>query len=166
MTDSGLLCYGFFEKPQGLSGRLVLRVFVLGRAAALAPGTVLHCGGRELEVLASRGKDQVSVTVELRGVDSGEDALALKGEEVFVHPGQVTGPGFPLPVYLFQGFEVLSRGRRFPVIEVEWNPVNPQVVLGGPKGPFSAPMNLLALGRFDLEAHEILAELPEGLEDL
>jgi hypothetical protein len=165
LTDSGLVCYGFFEKPQGLSGRLVLRVFVLGRAAALSPGTVLHCGERELLVLASREKDQVSVTVELKGV-SGEEALSLKGEEVFVHPGQVTGPGFPLPVYLFQGFEVLSRGRRFPVLEVEWNPVNPQVVLSGPKGPFWAPMNLLALGKVDFEAREILAELPEGLEDL
>jgi len=166
LTDPGLVCYGFFEKPQGLSGSLVLRVFVLGRAAALSPGTVLHCGERELEVLACREKDQVSVTVELKGVHSGEDALSLKGEEVFVHPGQVTGPGFPMPVYLFQGYEVLSRGRRFPVLGVEWNPVNPQVVLGGPKGQFLAPMNLLALGKVDHEAREILAELPEGLEDL
>lgn len=166
MTDPGLLCYGFFERPQGLSGRLVLRVFVLGRAAALAPGTVLHCGGRELQVLASREKDQVSVTVEIRGVATAEDALELKGEEVFVHPGQVTGPGYPIPVYLFEGFEVLSRGYRFPVIGVEWNPVNPQVILGGPKGSFLAPMNLLAAGSIDLEAREITAELPEGLEDL
>ena len=138
---------------------------MLGRAAALSPGTVLHCGERELLVLASREKDQVSVTVELKGV-SGEDALSLKGEEVFVHPGQVTGPGLPLPVYLFQGFEVMSRGRRFPVLDVEWNPVNPQVVLSGPKGPFWAPLNLLAQGKVDFEAREILAELPEGLEDL
>lgn len=166
MTDPGLVCYGFFEKPQGLSGRLVLRVFVMGRAAALLPGTVLHCGGRELHVLASSGKDQVSVTVELRGVLSGEDALTLKGEEVFVHPEQVTGPGFPMPVYLFQGFEVVSGTRRFPVLDVEWNPVNPQVVLSGPKGPFWAPMNLLIQGKIDFEAREILAELPEGLEDL
>ncbi|GEM_PF-5723363 len=166
MTDSGLVCYGFFEKPQGLSGRLVLRVFVMGRAAALSPGTVLHCGERDLQVLSSREKDQVSVTVEMKGVLSGEDALTLKGEEVFVHPGQVTGPGFPMPVYLFEGFEVLSRGHRFPVLKVDWNPVNPQVVLSGPKGPFWAPMNLLALGKVDYEAREVLTELPEGLEDL
>lgn len=166
MTDSGQVCYGFFEKLQGLNGRLVLRVFVLGRAVALPPGAVLYCGDRELRVMASREKDQVSVTVELEGVSTIEDALALKGEEVFVVPGQVTGPGFPLPVYLFKGLEVVSRGRRFPVAEVEWNPVNPQVILEGPKGRFLAPMNLLARGTVDLGAGEILADLPEGLEEL
>ncbi len=166
MTDTGLVCYGFFEKPQGLTGRLVLRVFVMGRAVALSPGTILHCGDRELRVLSSKEKDQVSITVELDGITTSEDALQLKGEEVFALPAQVAGPGFPLPVYLFQGFDVVSRERRFPVIEVEWNPVNPQVILDGPNGHFMAPMNLLVRGKVDLEAGEVLVLLPEGLEDL
>ncbi len=166
MTDSARVCYGFFEKPQGLNGRLVLRVFVLGRAVALPPGAVLHCCDREFKVTASREKDQVSVTVELEGVSTLEDAVRLKGEEVFASPEQVAGPGFPLPVYLFSGLEVVSRGRRFPVVEVEWNPVNPQVILQGPDGRFMAPMNLLARGTLDLAAGRILADLPEGLEEL
>lgn len=166
MTDRPHVCYGFFEKTQGISGRLVLRVFVLGRARALPPGTILYCGERKLEVLASREKDAVSVTVEIDGVRNHEDALLLKGEEIFAAPGQVAAPGFPIPVYLFQGFEVVCRERRFPVVEIQWNPVNPQALLEGPRGLFPAPLNLLAGGTVNLEAGEIMVELPEGLEDL
>ena len=166
MTDAGLVCYGFFERTQSLGGRLVLRVFVLGTARALKDGTRLHCRGREYRVRVSREKDGASVTVELDGVDSLETASELRGEEVFVNPRDVTGEGFPLPVYLFEGFTVVSGDRRFPVLEVEWNPVNPQVILQGVRGPFPVPMNLLARSGFDMEARLVETLLPEGLEDL
>ncbi len=166
MTDAGLVCYGFFERTQGLGGRLILRVFVLGAARALKVGTRLHCLDREYRVRASRNRDRVSVTVELEGLDTVESASELRGEEVFVNPEDVTGGGFPLPVYLFQGFTVVSGDRVFPVLEVEWNPVNPQVILQGDGGPFPAPMNLLAQGVFDLEARRVEVRLPEGLESL
>jgi hypothetical protein len=166
LTDAGLICYGFFERTQGLGGRLVLRVFVLGTARALKEGTRLHCMGREYRVRVSREKDGASVTVELDGVDSLEQASELRGEEVFMNPRDATGEGLPLPVYLFEGFSVVSGDRSFPVLEVEWNPVNPQVILQGARGPFPVPMNLLAGGSFDMETRRVEARLPEGLEDL
>lgn len=139
---------------------------MLGRARALSPGTVLCCGDRRLEVLSSSEKDSVSVTVDLEGVTGQEEAMTLTGEEVYAFPEQVAVSGYPLPVYLFEGFTVVSRGKRFPVVEVEWNPVNPMALLERSGGVFPAPLNLLAGGRVDLDRREIEVDLPMGLEEL
>jgi len=158
--------YGFIERTHGLRGRMILKLFVFGPAVPLDEGTILYTGDRTLTVTRSRKRDNERVTVDCKEVWTKQQAAELTGESVEVGIDVVLKPGFPLPVYGFSEFTLVSRGEKFPVEEVEYNSSNPQLIVRGVGGLFSVPLALALTGQVDSAERTILVDLPEGLEEI
>lgn len=158
--------YGYVEKAMGLKGRMVLKLFVMGPAVPLDEGTVFQAGDRTLTVTRSRKRDNERITLDCKEIWTREQAEELKGETVKLSQSSVLKEGFPLPVYGFAGFTVVSGEKRFQVKDVEFNPVNPQMRVSGDGKEFTIPFNLALSGEVDSENRIITVELPEGLEEL
>ncbi|MCD4707531.1 MAG: hypothetical protein K8S62_07310 [Candidatus Sabulitectum sp.] len=158
--------YGYVERTHGLRGRMILKLFVFGPAAPLEEGTVLYTGDCILTVTRSRKRDNERVTVDCSEVWKKTQAAEFIGESIEVDIDQVLKPGFPLPVYGFSEFTVISRGKEFPIEEVEYNNSNPQLIARGDRGLFSVPLVLALTGQVDLAERTITVDLPEGLEEI
>lgn len=158
--------YGFIERTHGLNGRMILKLFVFGPAAPLLEGTVLYAGNRVLTVTRSRKRDNERVTVDCSEIWKKTQAAELIGEPIEVDIDRVLKPDFPLPVYGFSEFTIVSRGKEFPIEEVEYNKSNPQLIVRGDGGLFSVPLVLALTGQVDSAERTIMVDLPEGLEEI
>ncbi|MCK5785221.1 MAG: hypothetical protein KAH54_01540 [Candidatus Sabulitectum sp.] len=158
--------YGYVERTHGLKGRMILKLFVFGPAVPLTEGTVLFAGDRILTVTRSRKRDNERVTVDCSEVWKKAQAAELTGESVEVDIDQVLKTGFPLPVYGFAEFTIVSRGEIFPVVEVEYNNSNPQLIVQGNGRKFPVPLTLALTGQVDSAERIIRVDLPEGLEEI
>lgn len=158
--------YGYVERTHGLRGRMILKLFVFGPAVALEEGTILYAGDRVLTVIRSRKRDNERVTVDCSEVWKKAQAAELTGESIEVDIDQILKPGFPLPVYGFSRFTIVSRGKKFPIEEVEYNNSNPQLIVRGDSGLFSVPLALALTGQVDSAERTIVVDLPEGLEEI
>ncbi len=158
--------YGFIERTHGLNGRMILKLFVFGPAVPLEEGTVLHAGDRTLTVTRSRKRDNERVTVDCSEVWKKAQAAELTGESIEVDIDRVLKPGFPLPVYGFSEFTIVSCGKEFPIEEVEYNNSNPQLIVRGDGGLFPVPLVLALTGQVDSAERTIAVDLPEGLEEI
>lgn len=158
--------YGFIERTHGLKGRMIIKLFVFGPAVPFEKGTILYAGDTTLTVTRSRKRDNERVTVDCSEVWTKQQASELTGESVQVDIDLVLKPGFPLPVYGFREFAIVSRGDRFPVEEVEYNNSNPQLIVKGSGGQFPVPLTLALTGKIDSSERTITVDLPEGLEEI
>ena len=158
--------YGFIERTHGLKGRMVLKLFVFGPAEALDEGTILYLDDRELTVVRSRKRDNDRVTVDCSEIWKKSQAEDLRGEAIEVESSQVLKPGFPIPIYAFAEFTIVSRGVNFPVESIDYNTVNPQLMVNGNNGLFPVPLALVLTGIVDSEKRIVTIDLPEGLEDI
>ena len=158
--------YGFIERTHGMNGRMILKIFVFGPAVPLEEGTRLYAGDRILTVTRSRKRDNERVTFDCSEVWKKAQAAELTGESIEVEVNQVLKPGFPLPVYGFAEFSIISRGKKFPIEEVEYNNSNPQLIVRGDGGLFPVPLNFALSGQVDSAERTILVDLPEGLEEI
>ncbi|MEA3266059.1 MAG: hypothetical protein U9P42_03850 [Candidatus Fermentibacteria bacterium] len=158
--------YGFVERTHGLNGRIILKLFVFGPAEPLEEGTILYAGDRILTVTRSRKRDNERVTVDCSEVWKKTQAAELVGEAVEVDVDRVLKPGFPMPVYAFTRFTVVSCGKKYPVEEVEYNSSNPQLIVKGDRGVFPIPLNLALTGQVNSAERTIEVDLPDGLEEL
>jgi len=158
--------YGFIERTHGMRGRMILKLFVFGPAVPLETGTLLYTGDRVLTVTRSRKRDNERVTVDCSEVWEKVQAAELTGESIEVEMDQVLKPGFPLPVYGFSEFTIVSDGKLFPIQEVEYNNSNPQLIVKGDKGLFPVPLTLALTGQVDSAERTITVDLPEGLEEI
>ena len=154
------------ERIHGLRGRMILKVFVYGPAAPLEEGTVLHAGERELIVTRSRKRDNERVTIDCEQVLTREQADEFRGTEVEVDESAVLRAGFPVPIYGFSSFTLKSGDAVYRVQSVEYNPVNPQLIVAGEDRSFPVPLNLALSGEVDAEERTITVQLPPGLEEL
>lgn len=158
--------YGFIERTHGLKGRMVLKLFVYGPAVALDAGTILHLDDRTLTVVRSRKRDNDRVTVDCSEIWKKAQAEDLRGEAIEIEVSQVLKPGFPIPIYSFAEFTIVSRGVSFQVESIDYNTVNPQLVVKGKNGLFPVPLALVLTGNIDSEERTVKIDLPEGLEDI
>lgn len=158
--------YGFVERTHGMRGRMILKLFVFGPAVPLEEGTLLYAGDRVLTVTRSRKRDNERVTVDCSEVWKKDQAAELTGESIEVDPEQVLKPGFPLPVYGFSEFTIISRGKKFPIENVEYNKSNPQLMVKGDEKLFPVPLALALTGQVDSAERTIVVDLPEGLEEI
>ncbi len=154
MTDR--LEVGRISKPHGLRGEVVV---VLGtdRQERVAPGSVLHDGEQDLVVVASRPhQDRWIVTFE--GIDSREEAEAVRGRSLFAEP--LDDPS-TLWVHELIGCRVreLDGTERGVVESVQANPASDLLVLdSGALVPL-----VFVHGR---TAGEVTIDPPDGLFDL
>jgi ribosomal 30S subunit maturation factor RimM len=158
--------YGFIERTHGLRGRMILKLFVFGPAVPIEEGTLLYTENRTLTVTRSRKRDNERVTVDCKEVWTKDQASELTGESIQVDTNRVLKPGFPLPVYGFSEFTMVSRGVKLPVEEVEYNSSNPQLIVKGDRGLFPVPLALALTGEIDSAERTITIDLPEGLEEI
>lgn len=158
--------YGYIERTHGLHGRMILKLFVFGPAVPLTEGTILYAGDRILTVTRSRKRDNERVTVDCSEVWKKAQASELTGESIEVDIDQVLKPDFPLPVYGFAEFSIVSCGKTFPIVEVEYNSSNPQLIVKGDGGVFPVPLALALTGQVDSAERTITVDLPEGLEEI
>ncbi len=158
--------YGYVERTHGLNGRIILKLFVFGPAVPLLEGTVLYAGDRVLTVTRSRKRDNERITVDCSELWKKAQAAELTGESIEVDIDQVLKADFPLPVHGFTEFSIVSRGKKFPVVEVEYNKSNPQLIVKSDDRQFPVPLALALTGQVDSEEREIRVDLPEGLEEL
>ncbi|HPR22926.1 MAG TPA: hypothetical protein PK991_09540 [Candidatus Sabulitectum sp.] len=158
--------YGYVERTHGLKGRLILKLFVLGPAAALDEGSVLYIGEKPFTVNRSRKKDNERITVDCEGVYTREQGEALRGSTVTAELSTVLRDDLPLPVHGFRGFTILSNGKRYAVEEVQYNSTNPQLLVMGEAGIFPVPLNMALTGEVDPGERTIAVDLPQGLEEL
>ncbi len=158
--------YGFIERTHGLNGRMILKLFLYGPAVPLDEGTKLYTEKRVLTVTRSRKRDNERVTVDCSEIWKRKQAAELIGEAIEVETDSVLKDGFPLPVYSFSHFTIISFGKKFPIEEVEYNKTNPQLIVKGDNGLFPVPLVLALTGQVDSTERTILIDLPEGLEDV
>ena len=158
--------YGFIERTHGMRGRMILKLFVFGPVVPLESGTLLYTRDRILTVTRSRKRDNETVTVDCSEVWEKAQAAELTGESIEVELDQVLKPGFPLPVYGFSEYTIISHGKMFPIEEVEYNKSNPQLIVKGEKGSFPVPLALALTGQVDSAERTIAVDLPEGLEEI
>ncbi len=158
--------YGYVERTHGLRGRMILKLFVFGPAEPLEEGTILYAGDRSLTVVRSRKRDNERITVDCSEVWKKAQAAELTGESIEVDIDRVLKSGFPLPVYGFSEFTIISHGKKFPIEEVEYNNSNPQLIVRGDGGLFPVPLVLALTGQVDSAERTITVDLPEGLEEI
>jgi 16S rRNA processing protein RimM len=151
---------GAIVKPHGLRGEVVVEL-VTNRDERVAPGSILHTGGRDLEVITSRSFSATGAgrwIVAFRDVADRAGAEALRGAVLSAAP--LDDPD-ALWVHHLIGAEVVDTdgGRVGTVTEVEANPASDLMVLS---------TGALVPLRF-VTAHvpgRVTVDLPAGLLDL
>jgi 16S rRNA processing protein RimM len=121
---------GRIVKAHGLGGEVVVAL-VTNRRERVEPGSVLHAGRRELEVVGSRSFSATGEgrwIVAFRGVEGREAAEALQGAVLSADP--IDDPG-GMWVHELIGAEVLDlAGTRYGVVDaIEANPASDLLVL-------------------------------------
>ena len=158
----GLLEVGRVDKPHGVRGEVVISL-TTDRTERVAPGSVLHAGGRALVVAASK-PHQHRWIVRFEGVDTREDADALHGAVLRAEPLTRDATDV-LWVHELIGSTVVdaSDGRELGVVEaVEANPASDLLVLAGGGGLI--PVRFVVT--HDAVQRRVIVEVPEGLLDL
>lgn len=156
MSDD-LLEVGRITKAHGLRGEVVVRL-VSDRVERVAPGSVLHCEGRELTVVASRPHHDRHI-VRFEGVVAREQADELRGRVLRGRP--VDDPG-SLWVHELIGCEVrtVDGTVRGTVVAVQDNPASDLLVLDGEA---LVPIVFVVEGPTD---GVLIVDTPAGLFDL
>lgn len=163
--DGGLLEVGRVDKPHGVRGEVVVSL-TTDRTERVAPGTVLHAGGRALVITSSK-PHQHRWIVRFEGVETREDADALHGAVLCAEPlaGTNGEDGDVLWVHELIGATVVDAadGRELGTVEaVEANPASDLLVLAG--------SGALVPARFvvshDAAERRVVVDVPDGLLEL
>ena len=174
MTDNSnkvpgdIVYLGYVEKTHGLKGGLRVRLFLGFGTPDVSVGTVvLFNGSRPLTVgrCTYGGGSRFNLTfVEISNRD---DAEELRDGSVYISRDEAEAKLGFIPLYNFAGLDILSRGCRMRIIDVEPAGANPMLIVEKDENRFHVPVILVMNeGSIDWQKKVIELDLPEGLEEL
>ncbi|MBN1434769.1 hypothetical protein JW921_08420 [Candidatus Fermentibacterales bacterium] len=168
--SSGLIALGVLERAQGLRGRLILRLELVGGARPLPEGLGVTVGDRPFRIASCSLRDTRRVLIELEGVRSREAAEDLAGRRVLADRADVSPPGFAaVPLDLLRHLTLVDRALGpLRTVDLEGaGDANPLLIVEGGGKRFPVPVCMvLARAEIDWSGMEARLELPEGLTDL
>ena len=152
-------------RPRGLVGELQIEP-ITDSPNRFAPGEVLFLAGRQYRLEYANRQNHASLVLKLQGIDSVEDAQALRGVSIFVTRDSVP----PLPQGQYYYFQLLdmevytpqgeSLGRISEIMETGSNDV--YVVTNGTQEILIPALDDV-ITTVDIEARRMVVHLPEGL---
>ncbi|MEN8208556.1 MAG: hypothetical protein ABFR50_04815 [Candidatus Fermentibacteria bacterium] len=159
---------GYVEKTHGLKGGLRVRLFQGSGTSDVSVGTViLMNGSRPLTVSRCTygGGSRFNLTFgEIRNRD---DAEELRNGSIYISRIEAEAKLGFIPLYNFAGLDILSRGCRMRVIDVEPAGANPMLLVEKDDNRFYVPVIMvMSEGSIDWKENLIQIDLPEGLEEL
>ncbi len=174
MTDNSnavpgdIVYLGYVEKTHGLKGGLRVRLFLGFGSPDVSVGTVvLLDGSRPLTVSRCTygGGSRFNLTFgEIRNRD---DAEELRNGSIYIARGEAEAKLGFIPLYNFAGLDILSRGCRMRIIDVEPAGANPMLLVEKDENRFHVPVIMVMNeGTIDWKEKVIELDLPEGLEEL
>ncbi|MCD4701853.1 MAG: hypothetical protein K8S24_08365 [Candidatus Aegiribacteria sp.] len=173
MTDSessvpdDIVYLGYVEKTHGLKGGLRVRLFLGYGVPEVPAGTVILLNGnRPLTVSRCTygGGSRFNLTFEEIARDDAEECI--NGSIYLARDEADAKMGF-IPLYSFAGLEILSRGCRMRIVDVEPADANPMLLVENNGNRFHVPVIMvMSEGSIDWKEKVIELDLPEGLEEL
>lgn len=163
-----MIYLGRIEKPHGLKGGLRVRLFGGYGTPGIPAGTVLFID-REEEVTVGRcterGESMFNIT--FREIGSREEAESYRNAALYITPEEADERLEFVPLYMFSGFTIMSRGNEVRVADVEPSVRNPLLLVEMGDKKFHVPVAMVMTeGDVDWDERVIRLDLPEGLEDL
>ncbi len=163
-----MIYLGRVEKPHGLKGGLRVRLFGGYGTPGMPVGTRLVID-REAEVTVSRcterGESMFNIT--FREIGSREEAEGYRNAGLYITPEEADERLEFVPLYMFSGFTIISRGSGARVADVEPSGPNPLLLVEMGEKTFHVPVAMVMNeGDVDWDDGIIHLDLPEGLEDL
>lgn len=163
-----MIYLGRVEKPHGLKGGLRIRLFGGYGTPGVPVGTRLFME-REAEVTVSRcterGESMFNIT--FREIRSREEAEGYRNADLYITPEEADERLEFVPLYMFSGFTIVSRGNEVRVADVEPSGRNPLLLVETDDRKFYVPVAMVMTeGDVDWDERVIRLDLPEGLEDL
>ncbi len=167
MPDAGeRVAIARLGRPHGVRGAITAHADgpTLG---TLAPGdaVTVRVGEHDRElVLAARRGEAPKAIVAFEGIDTRDDAAALTGGSVMVHPSRLPAPDDPDTFYVRDliGFEVRQGDAPVGTVRgVQAGPANDALVVDTGDGEILLPFTLDAVTQVDVAARRII--LREGL---
>ncbi len=138
---------GDAEIPRGLR-------LILGRSSHV---TVLRC--------TDRSGSRFNLTFEEIG--SREEAEEFRNASIHIPRENVMEELGFIPLYLFSGLTIRTRGRDLRVVDVEPADSNPQLTVEKDGVRFHVPVILVtSQGEIDWKEMRVVLDLPEGIEEL
>lgn len=163
-----MIYLGRIEKPHGLKGGMRVRLFGGYGSSGVPEGTrlVIH---REEEVTVGRctGRGESMFNITFREIGSREEAEGYRNAPLYISPEEADERLDFVPLHMFTGFTIISRGNEFRVADVEPSDRNPLLLVETGDRSFLVPVAMvMSEGDVDWDAGVIRLDLPEGLEDL
>lgn len=159
---------GRIERPHGLKGGVKVRLHSGKGSPHLPRGTeVLLKDGRRLTVsrCSSMGTEVCSLTFE--EVRNRDDAEALRDASLLIARSEMENRLEYVPLHVFMGMRIISRGSRLEITGLQANSANPLVLVSDGDNQFHVPVVLLlAEGDVNWSQGTVKLDLPAGLEDL
>ncbi|MCK4806316.1 MAG: hypothetical protein KAT09_01650 [Candidatus Aegiribacteria sp.] len=174
MTDSnssvpdGIVYLGYVEKTHGLKGGLRVRLFQGYGTPDVPVGTVILLNGsRHLTVKRCTYGGDSRFNLTFREICSRDDAEELRNGSIYISRDEADAKLGFIPLYNFAGLEIISRGCRMRIVDVEPAGVNPMLLVENNENRFHVPVILVMNeGSIDWKKKVIELDLPEGLEEL
>ncbi len=174
MTDSNssvpddIVYLGYVEKTHGLKGGLRVRLFQGNGTPDVSVGTVILLNGsRRLTVSRCTYGGGSRFNLTFREIGNRDDAEELRNGSIYISRDEADAMLGFIPLYNFTGLEILSRGCRMRVVDVEPAGVNPMLLVENNGNRFHVPVVLVMnVGSIDWKEKVIELDLPEGLEEL
>ena len=174
MTDNNsaipddIVYLGYVEKTHGLKGGLRVRLFQGHGTPDVPVGTVILLNGSE-PLTVSRctygGGSRFNLTFE--EICNRDDAEELRNGSIYISRDEADAKLGFIPLYNFAGLDILSRGCRMRIVDVEPAGANPMLIVDNNKNRFHVPLILVMNeGSIDWEEKVIELDLPQGLEEL
>ena len=158
---------GYVEKTHGLKGGLRVRLFLGYGVPDVPVGTVvLFNGNRPVTVSRSTHGGDSRFNLTFEEIDRNDAVEYINGSIYITRDEADAKLGF-IPLYSFAGLDILSRGCRMRVVDVEPTGANPMLLVEKNGNRFHVPVILVMNeGSIDWEEKLIELDLPEGLEEL
>ncbi len=174
MTDNSktvpddIVYLGYVEKTHGLKGGLRVRLFQGHGTTDIPVGTVILLNGSE-PLTVSRctygGGSRFNLTFE--EICNRDDAEELRNGSIYISRDSADAKLGFIPLYNFAGLDILSRGCRMRIVDVEPAGANPMLLVENNENRFHVPVILVMNeGSIDWKEKVIELDLPQGLEEL
>ncbi|NOQ22892.1 MAG: hypothetical protein GQ565_09650 [Candidatus Aegiribacteria sp.] len=164
-----IIYLGYVEKTHGLKGGLRVRLFQGYGNPDIPVGTVVLLNGSRLLTVsrctAYGGDSRFNLT--FREICNRDEAEELRNDSIYISRDEADGKLGFIPLYNFAGLDILSRGYRMRIVDVEPAGVNPMLIVENNGNRFHVPVILVMNeGSIDWKEKVIELDLPEGLEEL
>ncbi len=158
---------GYVEKTHGLKGGLRVRLFLGYGAPEVSIGTVMLLNGsRPLTVSRCTHGGDSRFNLAFEEIDRDDAVECVNGSIYIARDEADLKLGF-VPLYSFAGLDIMSRGCRMRIVDVEPAGANPMLLVENNGNRFHVPI-ILAMneGSIDWKEKVIRLDLPVGLEEL